>query len=248
MSIYASPYPGIKSKEVDNDTKKAADRLINRPLSGTGYLAYRDLKQMIDRHVSGDKGLDYGCGAGFSSRLLKSFGFNVWGIDVSDHMLEAARRQNDGITYEKITNSTIPFPDKSFDVVLATLVLLDIPSLQMMKDALKEIARVLKENGVFLAVTISEVFPYNDWISAKPDTHDRKLTSGDNFKVYLPLSDITFNDYFYTKDDYISAIESANLKINIIHEPLGLKTDNIIWNNEIKLAPFTYFLAKKSSP
>ncbi len=235
------------TKDGDYDSPQIAERFINRPLNGTGYLAYRDLKPMIEQHALGKKGLDYGCGAGFSARLLKSFGFDVCGVDISEHMLATARAQNDGITYLKITDSTIPYPDKTFDLVLATFVLLDIPSLQMMKTVLNEIARVLNEGGVFLAVTISEVFPYVDWVSAKPDIEDRKLISGDSFKVYLPSMDITLIDYFYTQEDYILAIESANMKVSSIHEPLGVKEDNINWHNELKLSPFTYFLARKFS-
>ena len=41
---------------------------------GTYYLAYRDLPGIIFEHVKGRKSLDFGCGAGRSTRFLQKIG------------------------------------------------------------------------------------------------------------------------------------------------------------------------------
>jgi len=58
---------------------------------GTYYLAFRDLPELIARHVVGRRGLDFGCGAGRSTRFLKRLGFDVLGVDISASMIEQAQ-------------------------------------------------------------------------------------------------------------------------------------------------------------
>ena len=60
-------------------------------ISGTSYLAYRDLPNMIDRYVNGKNVLDYGSGAGESTLFLKSLGYKVMSVDINDKMLEIAK-------------------------------------------------------------------------------------------------------------------------------------------------------------
>jgi SAM-dependent methyltransferase len=59
--------------------------------ANTYYLAYRDLPSIIANHVTGTKGLDFGCGSGRSTRFLKKLGFNATGVDISEDMLRIAR-------------------------------------------------------------------------------------------------------------------------------------------------------------
>jgi predicted TPR repeat methyltransferase len=57
---------------------------------GTYYLAFRDLPEIIEHHVNGFMALDFGCGAGRSSRFLKNLGFKTKGVDISQDMLNKA--------------------------------------------------------------------------------------------------------------------------------------------------------------
>ena len=54
--------------------------------ANTYYLAYRDLPEM-SAQVIGLRALDFGCGAGMSTRMLRKLGFDVTGVDISDDML-----------------------------------------------------------------------------------------------------------------------------------------------------------------
>lgn len=61
---------------------------------GTIYLSFRDLKQMItssfpSQQLQKLKTVDYGCGAGRSTRFLKSIGISdVKGFDISEDMIQ----------------------------------------------------------------------------------------------------------------------------------------------------------------
>ncbi len=75
-----------------------ADAYAGLEFPGTYYLAYRDLPAIIGEHVTGPRALDFGCGAGRSTRFLRRLGFDsVVGVDISEPMVAQARaRDPDG--------------------------------------------------------------------------------------------------------------------------------------------------------
>ena len=103
--------------------------------------------------------LELGCGTGSMwkgkgklirrcSRLILS--------DFSAGMLEQAKetlRDESGIAYRVIDIQDIPYPDHSFDAVIANMMLYHVPDLPQ---GLREVRRVLKENGVFYCATFGE--------------------------------------------------------------------------------------------
>ena len=68
-----------------------ADSYAKLEFPNTYYLAYRDLPEIISKHVIGNLAIDFGCGTGRSTRFLKQLGFNVIGIDISKEMLSIAK-------------------------------------------------------------------------------------------------------------------------------------------------------------
>lgn len=104
--------------------------------------------------------LELGCG---SAALWKESAERIpagWAVtltDLSDGMLDAAWRNlivtGRGFKFEKADAQSIPYADKTFDVVIANHVLYHVPD---RKRALQEIRRVLKSDGVFFAATLGE--------------------------------------------------------------------------------------------
>ena len=83
--------------------------------------------------------LEVGCGTGVFMEELRRHGFKVVGLDISEPMIEVARRK--GLTVVLGDGSRLPFKDHSFDYVLF------ITSLEFMRDpesALAEARRVAK--------------------------------------------------------------------------------------------------------
>ena len=62
------------------DDVSRADAYATLEFANTYYLAYRDLPAIMSEHVTGTKVLDFGCGAGRSTRSLRKLGFNVTGV------------------------------------------------------------------------------------------------------------------------------------------------------------------------
>ena len=71
-----------------------ADAYDQLEFPGTYYLAFRDVPAILADYVRGNEALDFGCGAGRSTRFLRSFGYKVTGVDISEPMLQRARERD----------------------------------------------------------------------------------------------------------------------------------------------------------
>lgn len=238
-----SAYSGIKDPDLDNDSLAITARYNHKPKQRTGYLGYRDLPEIIKRHVNGKKALDFGCGTGFSTKLLADLSFDVTGVDISERMLVQAKSLYKNLSFLKIGHSALPFDSCSFDLVLSTFVLFDIPNLTLLGSYLKETQRVLKPHGKFIAVTGSEYFHKNNWLTAKTNIeNNRSLGSGSLFKTYSVELDLFFHDVVYLHDDYLKAFKEANLVFEALCQPFGKKTDGIAWQTEWDWPPFSIYV------
>lgn len=105
-------------------------------------------------NIRGRRVLDVGCGSGISAKLLKARGAQVSGIDASERMIEIARREAAGVDFKVGSIYKMPYPNRHFDLVTASLV---VEHLRRLKIAFVEINRVLKRNGVFVFSTHNPV-------------------------------------------------------------------------------------------
>ena len=121
--------------------------LIDLPLE---LLFFRRWRTEALSGLSG-KVLEVGVGTGRNLKFYPA-GAQVTGIDNSAGMLEIAREKAGGmqnITLLLMDAEHLEFPDNSFDYVVTTFVLCTIPD---PVQALKEMRRVLKPSGEFMAL------------------------------------------------------------------------------------------------
>lgn len=238
-----SAYLNIKQQEIDNDNAEVAGKFSHRIERDTGYLAYRDLPQILNAHSQGKNVLDYGCGAGYSTMLLDSWGYNVVGVDISTHMINSAKKKYPGLDFHHMKINELPFLDNSFDVVVSIFVLFDIPSLKLIETYASEAKRVLKENGIFIGITGSEYFHKHNWLTAINDVDKNKaLISGQSYAVNVTDVDIVFTDFYYSNEDYTHAFKNSGLNTIATYFPKGKTEDNIDWLTEWELAPYTIYV------
>jgi ubiquinone/menaquinone biosynthesis C-methylase UbiE len=95
------------------------------------------------RLKAGDRVLDLGTGPGNSAAAAKARGAKVMGVDFSESMVEEARRRA-GVEVQLADAHALPFEDRSFDVVIANLV---VHHLGAPDRALREANRVLTPGG-----------------------------------------------------------------------------------------------------
>lgn len=210
------------------------------------YLAYRDIPFFIAQYVHGKKTLDNGAGTGFSTLFLQEQGLDVTGVDISKEMLAQAIINCPDTNFYLIQNGLIPVLSETYDLVFSSLVLFELGSEKEILTYLKEAKRVMKKDGVFIAVTGSQDMYSRDWLIFNTDYPENKnLNSGDLAKVYLRDAEIEFTDYFWTEADYRHLFEQAGFELLEVHYPLGYESEPYPWRDERISSPFVVLVAKK---
>ena len=111
------------------------------------------------RIAPGASVLELGCGTGTLWRgrdALVSACSRLVLTDLSEGMLQKTRetlKAFSSIEYKAVDIRQIPFADRSFDVVIANMMLYHVPDLHQ---GLKEVRRVLKDGGTFCCATYGE--------------------------------------------------------------------------------------------
>jgi SAM-dependent methyltransferase len=104
------------------------------------------LPLVVDDLGGYDTVLDVGCGDGQLARRLAESGATVVGIDPTWNQIRVAAERGGGPTYTRAAADALPFPEGSFDAVLACLVFEHIDDVD---GAIAEVARVLRPGGRF---------------------------------------------------------------------------------------------------
>lgn len=116
--------------------------------------------------------LDVGCGPGIVSMQLAELGHSVTSVDISDDMLECARKnvRNNGldIDFRKGNAMALDFGDGEFDAVVSDYMLWTVPEPERV---ISEWHRVLKENGTL-------AYTDGDWFHDPLSTPMRTRVSG----------------------------------------------------------------------
>lgn len=216
--------------------------ILDKPI-GTGLLAFRDLNEIIQRHVSGNKALDFGCGAGRSTRYLQELGLDVIGVDISEKMLVEARKKDLKNTYYFIREiDDIPTVSK-FDLILISFVFMEYSKKEDIASSLKKLAQRLSEKGKIIFIVCTEQFYNHNWLSINADFPENKSArSGQIVRVYLRDYNMEVYDHLWTKIDYLDCCKAANLSVIAEYLPLGKKNDNRAWDMEFTVAPFAIYV------
>ncbi len=112
------------------------------------------LRNLLKQHVSeGASVLDAGAGTGESIKVLLQVArpASIIGVDISEKMLDIARKKitNDRVQFQQADITHLPFPDRSFDVVMSSWA---IETLQNPRAAVQEFVRVIKDDGYVIYV------------------------------------------------------------------------------------------------
>ncbi|MDR2689302.1 MAG: class I SAM-dependent methyltransferase [Azoarcus sp.] len=104
--------------------------------------------------------LDVGTGSGGIAHYFAShpdLKCNVASVDTTDN-----RKIFDGFDFQQVSDTHLPFPDESFDVVLSNHVIEHVGKIAEQKHHLSELKRVLRRDGmIYLAVP-------NRWMLVEP--------------------------------------------------------------------------------
>ena len=224
-----------------NDYTKLSHLYAQHGIYGTGYLAFRDIPMLVKQYVAGRLALDYGSGAGRSMKFLADLGFCVYGLDVSLAMLQRSSIKR--VAQIDIHANYLPVKDNTFDLVFSSFVFLEMPTLSMILDCFCKIKKVLKKTGIFIFVTVSDVFYWQNWLTSKVNiAENNNLQPGSKAEVYITYSGVKLIDYYWRQCDYENILTKAGLQILKVHHPVGDKRDGYSWLDETEKPPFSVFV------
>lgn len=106
--------------------------------------------------VKGEKILDVGAGTGRAAVSLAKMGAEVTALDVSEQMLKELKKKNPKIQTVIGDAESLPFPDKSFDAVVAAFLIVHLKDPARFFD---EAYRVLKDGGMLVISNINQKEP-----------------------------------------------------------------------------------------
>lgn len=228
-----------------NDDQQSIKPIKAQPL-GTGKLAFRDLEQCIKAYVSEGQALDFGCGAGRSTQLLKSYGFSVVGVDISATMIEQARQNDSALSYELISGDNFKheLSSKQFDLIMLSFVIMELASPSYIVKLFRDLATLLKPCGKLAIIAASDELYQQDWLSINTSKYpeNKQADSGDIVKLYLPDYDVEISDYLWFEHDCENFFDQAGLRLLKKHKPLASPERAIAWQAELNQAPFVIYI------
>jgi ubiquinone/menaquinone biosynthesis C-methylase UbiE len=216
---------------------------------GTYYLAFRDIHKLLSRHVNGWEAIDFGCGAGRSTRFLRSLGFRVVGLDISAEMIRVARELDPGGDYRQTSNGILDgVPDTAFDLVFSAFTFDNIPTMERKTRLFNEFNRVLRPGGVVVNLVSSPEMYTHDWISIKTTCFPENYSAVSGDPVFTIITDTgdfrPVQDELCTPGDYQSIWRSAGFKPEQVHAPLGYAHEPYPWVNEHLVAPWNIYVLR----
>lgn len=148
-----------------------------------------------------ERALDVGCGEGRFCRMMQAQGIRTVGADPTVALIQEARRRDPEGVYTLGRGESLPFGDRSFDLVVSYLTLIDIPDVGA---ATREMARVLRPGGVLLIANL------NSFVTAAEDGGWTREPDGERrFRI---------DHYLEERPEWVSW---RGIRIRNWHRPLG---------------------------
>jgi ubiquinone/menaquinone biosynthesis C-methylase UbiE len=204
--------------------------------------------------------LDFACGEGYYTRLLRRLGAEpISGVDLSKGMIALAISQETkeplGIQYGVGDARDINFGAKS-DLVFAAYLLNYASSYQEMLSMCEAIARNLKSGGRFVSVNNNPEDPPENFETGRRYGYSKRL-QGDlkegapiHWSFHLPEGTVEVTNYYLTKATLERALCNAGLTDIHWHKPQvspeGLRLwGDTYWNEFQASPPVTFFECTK---
>lgn len=186
---------------VENNTIKFYDSQASEWVSN--HSSMRFWGDEIDRFhelLPSGRLLEVGSGGGRDAMELIKLGYEYTGTDISEGLLEEARRFNPGASFLRQSVYNLDFSVNSFDGFWASAVLLHIPKYRI-GEALESIHRVIEDNGIgFIAVKQGD---------------GEKVEADGRFFVY------------YTEAEFAERLQLSNFEI--IESRINQMSNKTIW-------------------
>ena len=236
-------------RNVYEDTVRA-EAYSRLEFPGTYFLAYRDLPAILGCHVAGRRAVDFGCGAGRSTRFLRRLGFEAVGVDVSADMIRKAREIDPQGDCRLVGPGRLTgIVAGAWDLVLSAFTFDNIPQQDKVAH-FGDLAGLLAPEGRILNLVSTPEIYTHEWasFSTLDFPENREAKSGDVVRIIM--TDVTdrrpVEDVVCSKASYLEIYREAGLGLVASHEPLGRDTEPFKWVSETRVAPWRIDVLKRA--
>lgn len=214
---------------------------------GTYYLAFRDLPAILAEHAPGRAALDFGCGAGRSTRFLRRHGYDAVGVDISTEMLAQARRLDAQGDYRRVVDGSLRGLGRlHVDLILSAFTFDNVPTRARKVRLFRQLRARLRPGGCIVNIVSTPEIYTHEWasFSTRPFPENRTARTGDIVRTIItavpdarPVDDVLWPDEAY-RDVYAR----AGLDVVHAHRPLATGDEGWEWVNETRVAPWCIYV------
>ncbi len=229
-------------RNVYQDAERAA-AYARLDFPGSYYLAFRDLPGILADQVRGHRALDFGCGAGRSTRFLQRLGFEVIGIDVSAEMVQRARERDPSGDYHLVGEADFgSLQTLSFDLVFSAFTFDNIPTREKKRAHLGGLAALLEADGRLVNLVSRPEIYTHEWASFSTAAFPENRTARSGDVVRIVMTDVVdsrpVEDVLFAEADYQAVYGEAGLERLASSAPLGREDEPYAWVSETRIAPW----------
>ena len=215
-------------------------------------------------NLNGLEVISIGCGSGVDARWIADNGAkSVVGIDISDKLLDIAKKENPDIDFQEMNMEHLDFPDDSFDLAYSSLAIHYVDDWTQPQS---EAYRVLRQGGKYIfscSHPIDSAMEYSTEGDVKYVRLGRKANKLTNerevFGNYLvPESDgvapikgvmggaVEVVFYHRTFSKMLEQIHASGFKIERLVEPQPVEGDPDHYEQLTKIPSFMIWVLRKS--
>lgn len=210
---------------------------------GTYYLAFRDLPAIFSRHVAGRRAMDFGCGAGRSTRFLRDLGFDAIGVDISEAMICEAQRLDPAGRYVLIRDGIPPeLAGRNFDLLFASFTFDNVGAPEHKIRIFTQLRELLSDEGRIVTIVSTPELYRHEWTSfATADfPENERASDGDLVRTIIrdipdarPVVDMLCGPSTYDRIHEAAGLETVECLL-----PVGDPTEPYAWVSEARIAPW----------
>jgi SAM-dependent methyltransferase len=229
-----------------------ADSYATLEFANTYHLAFRDLPEIYRLHATGTAAVDFGCGAGRSTRFLRQLRFDVIGVDISPEMTAKAHEIDPGGDYRLIPGDDMSgLPQAAFAVVQSAFTFDNIPGRAAKLSILRDLAALLAPQGILVHIVSTPQIYWHEWSSftTRDFPENRHAKTGDvvriittDFEDRTPCIDILFPD-----EAYRELFAEAGLEIIEHRMPMATPEEPYPWVSETEIAPWSIYVLRRNA-
>jgi len=227
-------YPEIKERILNNNKVQYVFEAFDKDIYS--YVLFLDHKFAYNYAANfvnkNSKVLEIGSGDGYGTHYLSKYCKDIIAIDILEDVVNKANSlyQNEKCRFMCYDGKKLNFPDKSFDMVISCHVIEHVGDVELY---LKNIKRVLKEDGICILTTPSRTYRLaknqKPWNSEHLREYCAKTFNEDIKKVFrdfeiLSVSakreilDVEFKRVASNRADFCGKNKEVNLDIDYINE------------------------------